>query len=93
MKKFLQVLNAAGYYVGCMAVGYAFGKIFNLLFKGVWTEEYKEAHPVIFWSTVVLYSVALAAFAVVWCFVWPAARLYEWIDSKIDSLAEEKEWD
>lgn len=94
MKRFaLKTLNTGCYLASSVGAGWLFGKIFSILFKGIWTEEFKRNKPVIFWGTVVLYYLLLTVFALAWGTILPVAKLYEFIDSKIDELADEKEWD
>ena len=94
MKRFaLKTLNGFGWTLSSIGAGWLFGKIFSILFRGIWTEEVKETKPVLFWGTVTLYYLLLAAFSVAWVTVLPVVKIYDWIDSKIDEVADEKEWD
>ena len=94
MKRFaLKTANTIGYLGASYGAGWLFGKVFSILLRRVWTEEFKMNKPVIFWSTVVLYYLLLIAFSVAWITFSPIVKLYEMVDSKIDELADEKEWD
>jgi hypothetical protein len=94
MKRFgLKTLNTLGYWGTSWGAGWLLGKVFSILFGKIWTEEVKETKPVLFWTTAILYYILLAAFSVFWTTMGPIGKLYDKINSKIDELAEEKEWD
>ena len=94
MKRFaLKTVSTVGYVGVSAGAGWLFGKVFSILFRKIWTEEFKENKPVIFWMSVILYYLLLAAFSVAWALASPLAKIYELVDSKIDDLADEKEWD
>ena len=94
MKRFaLKTLATTGHIGMSYVAGYAFGKVLSALFSPVLTEETYESKPVLFWGCFVLYMILLVGFPVVYAFVWPANKIYNKVLSKIDDLADEKEWD
>ena len=94
MKKFaLKTLNKMGYLATNFTAGFLWGKLMSILFSRILTEETMETKPVLFWVMFVLYVASISGFAVAWGIINPFWKLYELIDSKIDPVEDDEEWD
>lgn len=94
MKKLiLHVTNWTGYLTLCGVGGKLVSKLFEKLFGGfLKDEDYANNHPWVYLLGVIgilLLAVAFAT-AIVW---YPLTKLMHWIDSKIEKIPDEDEFD
>ena len=88
----LHAVNWLGYFIGIDIGSTLFSKIWWKLWKFVSDEDYASNHPKMYLLKFV--AVLLLGFGIGMAIVWyPLSKLMEWIDSKIDTYADEKEWD
>lgn len=93
-KNFLRGANYGGYILGCMVEGTAIGTIIRKVFSRVLTEEVKKTNPKLFYVMTVLYvATIVGGCGLSFLISQELYKLTEKIDSKIDDLAEEKEWE
>lgn len=89
----LHVTNWVGFVVANAILGKLWGMLFGFLFKGFLTDEaYAEQHP----KKYLLGAIGIILLAVLSSFIviyYPLRALSEFLDKKIDDLADEKEWD
>ncbi|MBO7449886.1 MAG: hypothetical protein J6U54_05905 [Clostridiales bacterium] len=89
----LHVTNWVGFVVANAQLGRLWGMLFGFLFRGFLTDEgYAAEHP----KKYLLGAIGIVTLCVVSSFIViyiPLNALCEFLDKKIDNLADEKEWD
>ena len=89
----LHVTNWVSYLVANALLGKLWGMLFGFLFRGFLTDEgYAADHPrkYLFGVIGIILLAVLSSLLVIW---WPLSKLMEFLDKKIEDVADEKEWD
>ena len=92
MKIAVQILNYAGYLIGCNVLGNWFYKFYYGLFGFIKDETYAEEHPKMYIAKLIGVMVVgiLIGLAVIW---YPLTKLWKWLNSKIDEFFDREKED